>query len=295
MAMQRLAQHWLLFLWLSLGLFVLGAVAAPTIMTLGLEWPGRALYALYGLTCHQLPQRSYFLFGTNLVQTYSWDQLLAAGMDPLWPRQFLGTAEMGYKLGLAHRNTAIYSSLLLGGLLLGLATRLSGRRRWDIPRWVRVAPWLFAVLLMALDGGSHLVSELSGLGFRADNGWLGLLTGGALPLHVYVGDGIGSFNWLMRTVTGVLVGLTSAWFVLSILRTGSEGRPGTPPTEETGHRAYASEDSCIRLSFSPDIRRENPSAGGSRHGLSGPVFVFDAGFGEDVLPPGGRIWGPLVP
>ena len=284
MTMQRLARHWLLFLCLSLGLFVLGAVAAPTLTTLGLEWPGRALYALYGLTCHQLPQRSYFLFGPSLVQTYSWDQLLAAGMDPLRPRQFLGTAEMGYKLGLAHRNTAMYGSLLLGSSVFGLVIRLRGPRTLHIPRWVHLAPWLLAVLFMALDGGSHLVSELSGWNFRADNGWLQLLTGGALPPHVYVGDGIGSFNWLMRTVTGALVGLTSAWFVLPILRAGFERQPKTPELEKVGQPPRTPRDSESRLSLSSDIRRESPSAGGSRCDV--PGVVLGAGIGGYVFQSG---------
>lgn len=112
---QALRRRWLLLLNLSLGLFVLGAVAAPAFMALGMEVPGRILYTLYGFTCHQFPQRSHFLFGPRLLQTYSWEQLLAAGMDPAWPRRFLGAAEMGYKLGLAHRNTAIYTSMLVGG------------------------------------------------------------------------------------------------------------------------------------------------------------------------------------
>ncbi len=53
---QGLARHWLLLFNLVLGLLVAGTVAAPALMALGLEWPGRFLYALYGFTCHQLPQ-----------------------------------------------------------------------------------------------------------------------------------------------------------------------------------------------------------------------------------------------
>jgi hypothetical protein len=78
---------------------------------------------------------------------------------------------------------------------------------------------------MALDGGSHLVSELTGWGFRLDNAWLRAVTGTALPNALYVGDGLGSFNWPMRTLTGALMGLTTAWLVLPILRKGFEERP----------------------------------------------------------------------
>ncbi|NIN66993.1 MAG: DUF2085 domain-containing protein [Anaerolineae bacterium] len=241
-----MVRHWVPFLNLSLGLFLLGAVAAPTFTALGLEWPGRVLYTLYGFTCHQLPQRSYFLFGPRLVQTYSSDQLLAAGMDPVWPRQFLGSAAMGYKLGLAHRNTAIYSSLMVGGVLYTLLGRLRLGRRWHVSRRRYLAPWLFAVLLMTLDGGSHLMSELTGWGFRVDNAWLRLVTGEALPAPFYVGDGIGSFNWLMRTVTGVLVGLTTVYFVLPILRKELGGQPGAPRPGVTGHGAVVSGTSEMR-------------------------------------------------
>jgi uncharacterized membrane protein len=190
-----------------------GAIAAPTLMALGMEGPGRTLYTVYSFMCHQLPQRSYFLFGPQLVQTYSWDQLLASGMNPMWPRQFLGTAQLGYKVAFAHRLTAMYSSLLAGGLLFGL---LRGRVNWH----VSIPGYLLAWLFLALDGGSHLVSELTGWGFRADNEWLRALTGNALPVHFYGGDGIGSFNWLMRTVSGALVGLATAWFVLPVLQRG---------------------------------------------------------------------------
>ncbi|TKJ27881.1 MAG: hypothetical protein CEE40_12815 [Chloroflexi bacterium B3_Chlor] len=243
-----LVRHWLLLLNVSLGLFVLGAVAAPALMAVGLEWPGRILYALYGFTCHQLPQRSYFLFGPRLVQTYSWEQLLTAGMDPVWPRQFLGTAKIGYNLGLAHRNTAIYSSLFVGGILFALFGQPLLRGRWHVSRRQYLVPWLLAVLFMALDGGSHLVSELTGCGFRADNGWLRLLTGGALPSHFYMGDGVGSFNWLMRTLTGALMGLTTVWFVLPILQKGFKERPATPAMQVTGEGAAASAATETRLS-----------------------------------------------
>jgi len=249
---QALLRRWLLLLNLSLGLFVLGAVAAPAFMALGMEVPGRILYTLYGFTCHQLPQRSYFLFGPEFVQTYSWDQLVAAGMDPAWPRPFLGTAHMGYKLGLAARNTAIHSSMLVGSLLFAVYSRLSKREGWHFSRRRHLAPWLLAVLLMALDGGSHLVSELTGWGFRAHNGWLRLLTGGAFAPHFYVGDGIGSYNWLMRTLTGVLVGLTTVWFVLPILQKGFEGPPARPKVEVSTDAVAAAGEVTPNVVTAPD-------------------------------------------
>lgn len=135
-----------------------------------------------------------FPFRPTLVQTYYWDQLPAASMDPVWPRRFVGTAQRGYKLGVAHRNTAIYSSLFAGGTLYTLCgrPRLGGRSHPSRRRYL--APWLLAVLLMALDGGSHLVSEVRGWGFGLDNAWLRPMTGGVLPNAFYVGYGLGFFQ-----------------------------------------------------------------------------------------------------
>jgi uncharacterized membrane protein len=154
-----MSRHWLLVLNLLVGFFIALAVAAPLLMALGLTAPGRVLYFVNGLTCHQLPQRSYFLFGPRLFQTYSWDELLAQGMNTAWPKGFLGNPAIGYKIALAHRNTAIYGSVFLGGLLYGLGRWLVGRRVRPLsPAWYAIF-----VLPMFLDGTSHLVSEISGL------------------------------------------------------------------------------------------------------------------------------------
>jgi uncharacterized membrane protein len=73
---------------------------------------------------------------------------------------------------------------------------------------------LLLVPLM-LDGVTHAISDLSGigLGFRDSNSWLALLTGEMLPNWFYSGDGLGSFNSWARLVTGVLGGLGIVWFV----------------------------------------------------------------------------------
>jgi hypothetical protein len=70
---------------------------------------------------------------------------------------------------------------------------------------------------MAIDGLSHLVSEVSGLGFRESNNWLVTLTGNALSDLFYSGTTIGSFNWLMRTLTGALFGIAVVWFAYPYL------------------------------------------------------------------------------
>jgi hypothetical protein len=127
----------------------------------------------------------------------------------------------------------MYTSLLAGGLLFGSLRR---RVTWHLS----IPGYLLTWFLLALDGGSHLLGELTGWGFRADNEWLRALTGNAFPFYFYVGDGIGSFNWLMRTLTGALVGLATAWFVLPILQRGFERSSVSLRTQATAQVVAAS-------------------------------------------------------
>ncbi|MFN2290996.1 MAG: hypothetical protein ACK2UC_07395 [Anaerolineae bacterium] len=216
-----LTKHWLLAVNLAMGLFIGGTLLPPVLMQLGWEGPGRIFYALYGLNCHQLPERSYFLFGPDGINTYSMDRVLSWGADPDNLRRFVGNPQVGFKLGMAQRNTAIYSTFLLAGLTYGLVrSRFSGLR-WPV--------FLLLALPMVLDGGSHMVSEVTGLGFRAPNSWLAVLTGQALPQTFYAGTTAGSLNWLMRTLTGVLFAIGCVGFGYPYLQRGfAESTHRTP-------------------------------------------------------------------
>ena len=199
-----IARHWLFVFNLGMALFVGGTLLAPVLMYAGLEGPARAVYTFYGLNCHQLPERSYFLFGPNGIDSYSLEHVLAWGADPGYLRGFVGNGEVGFKMAMAQRNTAIYSTLLVAGLAYAVV-----RRR------VRPLParaFALLILPMVLDGFSHVASEVTGLAFRDSNAWLAALTGHALPAAFYTGTTLGSFNWLMRTLTGALFALACAWF-----------------------------------------------------------------------------------
>jgi hypothetical protein len=116
---------------------------------------------------------------------------------------------------MAQRNTAIYTTFLMAGLGWGLLRGRAGqvpRLRWPL--------FLLLILPMALDGGSHMFSEISGLGFRESNAWLAALTNHSLSAIFYSGTTLGSFNWLMRTVTGALFALACVWFVYPYLEKG---------------------------------------------------------------------------
>lgn len=207
---QKIVRHWPAILAVVLGLWVLLPLLAPVAMKANLPSLGKAIYLFYSAQCHQLPQRSYFLFGPQL--TYSLEQInLARGdfnLNPLLLRQFIGNAQMGYKVAWSDRMVSLYTSLFVGAAIYAVMRR-------------RIKPFpvlVFVAFLMplALDGLSHTVSDFWGIGngFRDSNEWLRALTGNVFSSTFYEGDAWGSFNAWMRLITGILAGVGLAWFLL---------------------------------------------------------------------------------
>lgn len=190
-------------------LIVIPPFLAPVFMSLGWHGPGKVIYFIYSFLCHQLPQRSYFLFGQHL--TYPLAQILNAAEinnlnDFLALRQFIGDVQMGWKVAWSDRMISMYTSIPLFALIW-----YPLRRR--LPR----LPWwglLLLMLPMALDGGTHFLSDMQGMGagFRDNNLWLSTLTNHAFLSSFYSGDAWASFNSIMRLITGALFGLGMVWF-----------------------------------------------------------------------------------
>jgi uncharacterized membrane protein len=222
----ELSRHWLLVANLALGLWVLLPWLAPLLMAAGLTGGARVIYTLYGLQCHQLPQRSYFLFGSHLMYPL-------ADIQAAWPytnyfelRRFVGNPTMGYKVAWSDRMVSLYTPLFVGGLLFALAHWRHGdsrtvqaasakhsRRSPSTPwRPLPVRWWLVTLVPLVVDGLTHLASD-TGLGFREGNAWLAALTGNALAPTFYAGDAIGSLNWWLRLLTGLLAGSATVWLV----------------------------------------------------------------------------------
>lgn len=204
---KRIGRYWLLIISLFLGLFITLPLMAPVLMRMGWEFPARLIYLIYSFFCHQLPQRSYFLFGSNF--TYSIPEIQTSwqnSLNPLVLRQFIGNPEMGWKVAWSDRMVSMYTSLWLFGMLWWLARRHVKRINW----------WVFVLFLfpMAIDGLSHLVSDMFGIGqgFRDNNTWLAILTDNFYSPNFYAGDAWGSFNSLMRLLTGILFGIGIVWF-----------------------------------------------------------------------------------
>lgn len=204
-----LARHW----WLVISLMLVVFAGLPWLAPLFMEWGwGRAagsVYWFYSTQCHQLPQRSFFLFGAR--PTYSLPEIQAAWQNtnnPLVLRQFIGNQQMGWKVAWSDRMVAMYGSMLLWDLAF-----------WPLQKRIKPLPWwglALALLPLAIDGSSHLISDLMGGiggGLRDDNAWLADLTDQVFPAAFYAGDALGSFNSLMRLVTGVLFGLGIIWFL----------------------------------------------------------------------------------
>jgi uncharacterized membrane protein len=198
---------WMQILSLVSGLFIGLPLIAPVFMQIGWSDAGRVIYFIYSWLCHQLPQRSFFLFGPKL--TYSLAEVQNAWQNttnPLILRQFVGNAEMGWKVAWSDRMVSMFTSTWLFGLVW-----------WRLRSRLKPLPWwglILFLLPMAVDGTSHLISDLAGIGqgFRDSNTWLSVLTRQAFSASFFTGDAWGSFNSLMRLFTGISFGLGIVWF-----------------------------------------------------------------------------------
>lgn len=197
-----IVSHWLLSINVLLGIFVGLPWLAPVLMHTGQEGPARMVYAIYSFFCHQLPERSWFLFGQSFSPTLvQIDRASGAGTSFLALRQFIGNPEMGWKLAWSDRMVGFYGGWFLFGVVYALIRQ--SRPGWRGLRW-QTALWL--LLPIFLDGVTHAVSDLWGIGagFRDTNGWLAIVTGYRLPAAFYAGDAWGSFNSVARLTTGLL-------------------------------------------------------------------------------------------
>jgi uncharacterized membrane protein len=203
-----LSNHWYQIFLVVYGVWVFTPFLAPLFMRIGWDGPGKAIYFIYSLFCHQLPQRSYFLFGQKTM--YSLSEIQAAWQNTINPmilRQFIGNESMGWKVAWSDRMISFYTSIWVFAALW-----YPWRRKIKLLSW-----WGFFLLLlpMILDGGTHMVSDFYGIGqgFRDANLWLATLTNNSMPATFYAGDMLGSFNSGMRIFSGLLAGLGVIWLI----------------------------------------------------------------------------------
>ena len=193
----RIARHWLAIFNLVLAVFIGLPFLAPVLMEAGATRPARLIYTVYAPTCHQLPERSFFLFGPQ--GTYRATDLEAMGALPaginILQREalrFIGTPATGYKVAVCERDVAIYGSLLLAGLLFGA---LRGRARARGRNLPKMPVWLYGLLLvpMAVDGLTQLF-------------------------------GLRESNWLLRLITGAIFGAATVLLAYPYVQEAMDGR-----------------------------------------------------------------------
>lgn len=142
----QFAKHWVVVVAFFMGLYAGLPLLAPILMANGYTGPANLIYSAYRFACHQLPSRSYFIFG--------------------------------HQMAFCHRDTAIYTSILVAIILFAFV-----RQR------LKPLPWqgyLAFIAPMAVDGITQLF-------------------------------GLRTSNWQLRTLTGVLFGVGSAWLALPYL------------------------------------------------------------------------------
>lgn len=207
-----IARHWLLIINILMGIWVVLPWLAPVFMHWGRARAAGAIYWFYSFQCHQLPERSFFLFGPKMM--YSLAEIQSAWQnttDPLVLRQWIGNVDMGWKVAWSDRMVSMYTILFLASLGYGLLrTKLK-------PFPLRA--FLLLLVPMVIDGTTHAISDLAeiGQGFRDTNVWLQILTNHAFPITFYQGDALGSFNSWMRLITGVLFGIALVGFAYPYL------------------------------------------------------------------------------
>jgi uncharacterized membrane protein len=201
-----LSLHWVKVFLVMYGLWVFTPFFAPIFMKVGWTGAGKAIYFIYSFFCHQLPERSFFFFGEKSM--YSLGEIQSAWQytaNPMILRQFIGNEALGWKVAWSDRMISFYTSVWFFAALW-----YPFRNKVKTLSW-----WGFALLLlpMALDGGTHMISDFAGIGdgFRDTNTWLAVLTNNAFSPTFYAGDALGSFNSLMRFITGLLAGLAIIW------------------------------------------------------------------------------------
>jgi uncharacterized membrane protein len=194
------AKYYLHLILLFLLIFMLLPVFAPVLVKNGLEFPARVIYWAYSNLCHQLPYRSWFLFGTHTHYP-----LKAAGVENSLDfisafqysgelensRNIIGSETLGYKIAICQRDLAMYLGLLSAGLGF-----LAFQKKWKkIPFWAWV---VFGVLPLGIDGFSQLAGYLEGLP-------------AILPLR--------ESTPLLRTVTGTMFGIFTGLYIFPLIET----------------------------------------------------------------------------
>jgi uncharacterized membrane protein len=174
---------------------------APVLMNVGWVAPAKFIYTIYSPLCHQLAFRSWFLYGEQTVyprslagipDLSSYEEV--TGENPeinlLEARKFLGNDVMGYKVAICERCVAMYVGIFVFGVLFAV-----------FKRDIKSLPWYLWVLIGLVPIGLDGVSQLPGLAHAI------------LPTWILIRESTPT----LRTITGLLFGITTAWYIYPIV------------------------------------------------------------------------------
>lgn len=194
-----LSAHWLaavnLFFFTYVGLPIL----APVLLAAGFTGAANAIYQTYNMVCHQLPTRTYFIFGEQVAMC---ERCLA----------IYGTLFVG---GLAF-NFARYKALPLRWyLLFALPMALDGGSAFVSELAVVIPLWVFWLLWTIITAFTVFILIKQGTFI-----WqIGLVfVGGYLALAFLQFAGLRVSNWSLRTLTGAIFGVGTVWFAYPMLQ-----------------------------------------------------------------------------
>jgi uncharacterized membrane protein len=196
-----LSKHWLAiantFFFTYVGLPFL----APILMAAGFTGAANAIYQAYNLVCHQLPTRTYFVFGEQVA--------------------------------MCERCISIYVTLAVGGLVFNLVRFRSLSFKWYIllalpmaldggsafvselaqviPLWIFWVMWTVIVLIAALVMYKQQILFWQ-IGVVFVSGFLALAY-----LQVF---GLRISNMALRTITGAIFGIGTVWYAYPVLEEG---------------------------------------------------------------------------
>jgi len=207
------SRHYMLIFNIFVLIYVGLPFLAPVLMKVGAETPASVIYKVYSGLCHQLSYRSWFLFGDQPIYPRALAGVEgfltfqeATGLDEhglIAARNFLGTEDIGFKVALCQRDVAIYLAILFFGLLFAAAKR----KIKPLPFWVWI---LLGMVPIGFDGVSQLLSQTI-----------------ADPALAFLQPYFGFLSYrestpFLRTLTGFLFGLTTAWFGYPLIEEAME-------------------------------------------------------------------------
>ncbi|MBE3067345.1 MAG: DUF2085 domain-containing protein [Chloroflexi bacterium] len=199
-----ISKHYLAIFNLFLILYIGIPFLAPIFKEAGWNTPAEVIYKIYRPLCHQWAFRSFFLFGEQAYYPHAAAKIPAvltfeqvSGItdltDPsrLQARVYEGNSLLGYKIALCERDVAIWGAMALFGVIYALTGRKLPKLHWLIWVLVGLGP-------IGLDGFSQLFSQIPSTFIQS-----------ILPYR--------ESTPLLRTLTGFLFGLTTAWFMFPLI------------------------------------------------------------------------------